>query len=210
MAIANVKLSKAELMMVCDEQIILTKNSIINKVYQLFGALNDDFMTQTKNAAVAFPPDALTWSPKIYKGEQYRGLPYVMLDYPRYFVKGDAFAIRCLFWWGKFFSITLHLAGRFALIHSSTILNIVCKKENSPWYICINKDPWQHHFEIDNYLLANNALAYFHEKTVGGKSFFKIAKKIPLQKWDDAYDFFVSGYNEILDMLIKNELDFYS
>ena len=36
------------------------------------------------------------------------------------------------------------------------------------------------------------------------KSFFKIAKKIPLQQWDDAYNFFVSGYNEILEMLMEN------
>ena len=85
MVIANVKLSKAELMLVCDEQIILTKNNVINKVYQLFGALNDHFIGQIKKTETIFPLEILTWSPKIYKGEQYRGLPYVMLDYPRYF-----------------------------------------------------------------------------------------------------------------------------
>ncbi|HEY6976702.1 MAG TPA: hypothetical protein VH396_10465 [Chitinophagaceae bacterium] len=203
MTLANVKLSKAELTLVCDEQIILTKNIIIDKVYQLFGVLNDHFITRVKNTEAVFPLEVLTWSPKIYRGEQYRGLPYVMLDYPRYFIKDDAFAIRCLFWWGKFFSITLHLGGKFALKHSSTILKSMRKKENSSWYICINKDPWQHHFEIDNYLPASdNALTYFNKKTIQEKSFFKIAKKMPLQKWSDSYDFFVSGYNEILDMLI--------
>src|SRR4030095_16684233 len=162
MALANVKLSEAELMLVCDEQIILTKNIIIDKVYQLFGGLNNHFITRVKNAETIFPLEVLTWSPKIYKGEQYGNLPYVMLDYPRYFVKDEAFAIRCLFWWGKFFSITLHLAGKFTQMHSSTILNSLRKKENSPWYICINKDPWQHHFETDNYLPANDALTYFN------------------------------------------------
>ena len=43
---ANVKLSKSELQLVCDEQFILTKNNIINKVYQLFGALSDVFLQQ--------------------------------------------------------------------------------------------------------------------------------------------------------------------
>ncbi|HXL58576.1 MAG TPA: hypothetical protein VN958_20075, partial [Chitinophagaceae bacterium] len=115
MANANVKLSKTELMLVCDEQFILTKNNIINKVYQLFGALSDHFFIGIKNTGNIFPLEVLTSYPKIYKGEQYKGLPYVMLDYPRYFVKDDAFAIRCLFWWGNFFSITLHLAGKYAL-----------------------------------------------------------------------------------------------
>jgi hypothetical protein len=202
MALTNVELSKAELMLVCDEQIILTKNDIINKVCRLFGALNDHFTTKPKDVVPVFPLEALKWSPKIYRGEQYRGLPYVMLDYPRYFVKDDAFAIRCLFWWGNFFSITLHLAGRFALVYGPTILNIIDKTESSPWYVCINKDPWQHHFETDNYLpLKEDALIYFNEKTIEEKAFFKIAKKIPLQNWDEAYNFFVSSYNETLDML---------
>jgi hypothetical protein len=205
MANANVKLSKTELMLVCDEQFILTKNDIINKVYQLFGALNEYFFIRIKDDEMIFPLEVQTWSPKIYKGEQYRGLPYVMLDYPRYFVKEHAFAIRCLFWWGKFFSITLHLAGRFALMHCSSALRHILKKENSEWHICINKDPWQHHFESDNYVLINNkALIYFNENAHCEKSFFKIAKKIPLQQWDNAYDFFVLNYNEILDILRDN------
>ena len=66
-----------------------------------------------------------------------------------------------------------------------------------------NRDPWQHHFETDNYLPANDALTYFHAKAIQEKPFFKIAKKIPLQKWDDAYDFFVLGYSEILDMIME-------
>jgi hypothetical protein len=205
MANANVKLSKNELMLVCDAQFILTKNNIVNKVYLLFGVLSDHFFTQVKNSKGFFPSEVLTQSPKIYKGEQYRGLPYVMLDYPRYFVKDDAFAIRCLFWWGNFFSITLQLAGKHALAYGTSVLHSIVKKENSQWYICINNDQWQHHFETDNYLPANdNVLTHVNEKAIQEKSFFKTAKKLPLQQWDNAYDFFVSGYNEILNMLMVN------
>ena len=51
---ANVKLSQSELQLVCDEQFILTKNNIINKVYLLFGTLSDVFLQKTKNVFVAF------------------------------------------------------------------------------------------------------------------------------------------------------------
>jgi hypothetical protein len=34
-----------------------------------------------------------------------------------------------------------------------------------------------------------------------GRSFQKIAKKIPLKQWDEAYDFFVEGYKEVLELL---------
>ena len=50
-------------------------------------------------------------TPKIAKGENYLQLPYVLLDYPRCFDKENIFAIRTMFWWGNFFSITLHLSG---------------------------------------------------------------------------------------------------
>ncbi len=35
-----------------------------------------------------------------------------MLDYPRAFGRDSIFACRTFFWWGRFFSLTLHLAGR--------------------------------------------------------------------------------------------------
>ena len=52
-------------------------------------------------------------SPKISKGENYRGLPYVMLDYPRLFGREEVLAIRTFFWWGHGFSVTLHLKGGY-------------------------------------------------------------------------------------------------
>ena len=51
--------------------------------------------TATINGKPDFlPAEMLFHSPKISKGENYKGLPYVMLDYPRCFGKTDIFAIR--------------------------------------------------------------------------------------------------------------------
>ena len=119
---ANVKLSPRELDIVCNADLILTKNNIIAKVYDLFGSLSeynvstaDQFLTEEiKNI-----------SPKISKGENYEGLPWVMLDYPRYFTANDVFAIRTYFWWGNFFSITLHVKGKFQQQFSSMKMYIV-------------------------------------------------------------------------------------
>jgi hypothetical protein len=200
---ANVKLSKNELELVCDEQFILTKNRIIEKVYNLFGILSDDFTSETKAAGNVYPTPVQTSSPKIYKGENYKGLPYVMLDYPRYFVKEDAFAIRCFFWWGNFFSITLYVAGTYAITYTPVILNQLSKKGNLDWYICVNENRWEHHFAEDNYvLLTNPKVSTLGKETVeNDKSFFKIASKIPLMRWDDAHHFFVSRYKEIIEMV---------
>jgi len=193
---ANVKLSKSELQLVCDEQFILTKNSIINKVYLLFGTLSEIFLQQTKNNQSFFPDEVLKASPKIYRGENYRGLPYVMLDYPRYFVKEDAFTVRCFFWWGNFFSITLHLSGEYAKYYAEPIFQKL-SEENNSWYVCINEDQWQHHFNADNYSLPDKKILMH----LGERKFQKIAKKIPLSQWDAAFDFFVQSYKEVAELL---------
>ena len=196
MANANVKLSQSELLLVCDEQFILTKNSIINKVYLLFGMLSEVFTEDTKKISNIFTEEVLKASPKIYKGENYRGLPYVMLDYPRYFTRDDAFSIRCLFWWGNFFSITLHLSGKNLEKYSDKIYKGL-SQENNQWHICINEDQWEHHFGNDNFVMPDKELLM----QLQDKKFLKLADKIPLTKWDDAYDFFVERYKKLLMIL---------
>jgi len=196
MANANVKLSQSELLLVCDEQFILTKNSIINKVYLLFGMLSEVFTEDTKKISNIFTEEVLKASPKIYKGENYRGLPYVMLDYPRYFTRDDAFSIRCLFWWGNFFSITLHLSGKNLEKYSDKIYKSL-SQENNQWHICINEDQWEHHFGNDNFVMPDKELLM----QLQDKKFLKLADKIPLTKWDDAYDFFVERYKKLLMIL---------
>ncbi len=205
MASANVKLSKSELLLVCDEQFILTKNIIIDKVYELFGLLSEQFKSFIKSAN-HLPIEVLQFSPKIYKGEQYQKLPYVMLDYPRCFGKEDVFAIRCLFWWGNFFSITLHMSGKYANVYRGTVQRSLQRNETNKWYVCVNEDHWEHHFKPSNYLEATKEiLEKLNTQITGKNSFLKIAKKIPLQQWDEAYDFFIIAFQEILEMLLRED-----
>ena len=92
---ANVSLSAVELQLVTDPGWILTKNGIIQKVYDLFGSLSASYVALAKELAV--PEELLLMPPKISRGEQYKGLPYVMLDYPRCFGKEDVLAVRTFF-----------------------------------------------------------------------------------------------------------------
>ena len=108
---ANVKLSKNELALVTDASVILTKNNIIAKVYRLFGMLSDEWRNYAVERKGILPAEIFAVGPKIYKGEQYLGLPYVMLDYPRVYTHAHVVAVRGFFWWGNFFSITLHVSG---------------------------------------------------------------------------------------------------
>ena len=199
MKYANVKLSKTELAVVTDAAFILTKNNIIDKVYKLFGQLSIEFTKQLQQTHPMLAPEIFLQAPKIYKGEQYKSLPYVMLDHPRCFNGNDAFAIRCFFWWGNFFSITLHLHGRYTNLYSSPVIKSLRENKVEDWYYCINENQWQHDFKENNYAIISKD----NVETIASakKDFLKIAKKIPLIQWDDAYDFYLSNFSVILSML---------
>ena len=112
MDIAKIRLSPEEEALVATTDWILTKNNVLQKIKQLLLALQ----SRQQDLLLPFnslPEEVLKSSPKISRGENYKGLPWLVLDYPRYFNKADVFAIRTLFWWGNFFSITLHLSGSY-------------------------------------------------------------------------------------------------
>ncbi|HNH23308.1 MAG TPA: hypothetical protein PLY26_14225, partial [Ferruginibacter sp.] len=77
---SKLTLSPEELELVSDSRWILTKQAIIGKVYGIFGGLAERY--QAIGAAHTLPADVLRMTPKIARGENYRQLPYVMLDYP--------------------------------------------------------------------------------------------------------------------------------
>lgn len=193
----NVELSKNELELVTSSEVILTKNRIIEKVYALFGSLSEEYRCIMDAHAHNLPPEIFEKAPKIYRGEQYLGLPYVMMDYPRLFGKNEVFAIRSFFWWGNHFSITLQISGRYIQMYSANILLQLNRRKQEDWFVGVNDSAWEHHFDEDNYTLLRN----FSLPALNNKPFIKIAKKIPLAEWVNARPFFVTSYNELLEIV---------
>src|SRR5688572_33065082 len=105
---SKIRLSPAELELFSDAQVILTKNSIIQKTVALLSHVQEVLLPQAPSFIQATSP-----SPKISKGENYKGLPYVILDYPRIAKAQDLFFIRSMFWWGQLFSSTLQVSGSY-------------------------------------------------------------------------------------------------
>ncbi|MBC7848539.1 MAG: hypothetical protein H7Y31_02330 [Chitinophagaceae bacterium] len=176
---AKIHLSEEELTLVRNGDWLLTKNRIIGKVYELFGQLAAEW-TKLNN----LPETVSNIPPKIAKGEQFNGLPYVMLDYPRCFGKEDVFAIRTFFWWGNFFSITLQLKGAYLNNSFDSIL------KNAPtlsddFFVSISGDEWDHDLTGINYMPVSEWKRLQQENTQGF-SFLKIAAKIGFDEWNSA------------------------
>jgi hypothetical protein len=149
-------------------------------------------------------------SPKISKGENYKGLPYLILDYPRLFEhenlpdrQAGIFAIRTMFWWGNFFSVTLHLSGVYKKEMEEKLIASYNNIKEKNYYCCKNEDPWEHHFEEGNYVPVIEMNKNDFEKIVCEKSFVKLAKKISLQNWDDAESLLTGCFKDIMEWLAR-------
>jgi hypothetical protein len=124
-----------------------------------------------------------------------------MLDHPRHFEKQTAFAIRTLFWWGNFFSVTLHLSGRYKEHYAGKIIShydTICKNN---FHLCISNDEWDHHYEKTNYCAVNEMNAETFEQTINEKSFTKLSVKIDLYKWENLPEQVVSITKTIMRVL---------
>ncbi len=195
----NVNLSESELLLVTNSDVILTKNDIINKVYELFGNVAENFKMQINSKHYKIPDEIIMLSPKIYKGEKYLNLPYVMMDYPRCFTKPDVFAIRCFFWWGNFFSIRLHLAGKFKHKHFSILMQQSLELNMHEWYVYMNEDEWKYDFCLDDYKQFEDVSSSVSmQEEIVKKSFVILSKKILLNNWQNAYEFFTKNFTELL------------
>ena len=204
MGTAKVTLSPKERDLVTDPTWILTKNGIIQKVYALFGSLSTAYEEAIGNCQLNNQRELLALSPKISKGEQYEGLPWVMLDQPRHYKKSESFGIRTFFWWGNSFSITLQLTGRFKEMYAEAIGNYFGDPEDekspaglgSGWLAGIGEDEWQHHFREDNYVPVESV-----RTTLADHPFIKLTKRYPLSEWDNMEELLLGGFREILCML---------
>jgi hypothetical protein len=122
-----------------------------------------------------------------------------MMDYPRLFNKDHVFAIRCFFWWGNYFSITLQLSGKFFEQYKTLLSQFIQDKQNEDYFICVNASPWEHHFEESNYKPFNAVIT----EEILQKEFIKIAVRLPLNKWNDAEIFFRENYRKFMVLLTQ-------
>lgn len=166
---------------------ILTKHGIIEKVVGLLGAVSRQMQSELQMQHYALPEEVLQTAPKISKGEKYGGLPYVVLDYPRFFSKEHVFAIRSFFWWGKYFTVTLHLKGKFLQQFNAKILQALNKDELKGLYISFEGNEFNFDLEKEDYILLEGNQNIFLP-VAGEDQFCKISKKIAFKHWNTSQE----------------------
>lgn len=198
---SNLQLSKQEFELLNNAEWILTKNVVVKKAQRLLEEVQQNITDYSNQIPSIFPSEVMKVSAKISKGENYRGLPWLMLDYPRYFDKENFFAIRTMFWWGNFFSSTLHLSGKYKQLFSKAIVAAYEELCANAVYVCINEDPWHHHFEKENYVPVKNFTAVEFAALIAERPFIKLSRELSFSKWNDAVRLLSEAFTQITKWL---------
>ena len=198
---AKITLSPQELQLVTNSEWILTKRVITDKVYLLLGALSEQMKGLIENEKEWLPRVVIDSEPKIYRGENYRQLPYVLLDHPRCFSTTGILAIRTMFWWGNFFSITIHLSGQYKKMFEGSVNKNMTALNKQKYYICINEDQWQHHFEPGNYVEVSTLETGELKHIIDEQQFIKLALQFSLHQWDEISLLLERSFFEMLQLL---------
>ncbi len=196
-----VTFSNKEMSLIQDREFLLTKIEIGKKIEALMSKVEKKLHSSIQE--YPWPEEVLSKSGKISKGENYRGLPYYMLDFPRRFSKEGTFAFRTMFWWGHFFSATLHLGGTYLENRRGALLtnldNIRCSKT----YICVSNTPWEYHYGRDNYLPSGQIDASQLQAIFTKMHFVKVSCQWPLEEYAKFPDLVLSAFRQFQGWLIE-------
>jgi hypothetical protein len=187
--------SAKEMEVIENTSFLKTKQDVTVKIRKLLGKTRQELLVVIRDSGFNFPSGIDISMGKISRGENYQQLPYQVLDFPKLFKKQDIFAFRTMFWWGHFFSWTLHLQGRsldkfrpMLMAHFDLLLA-------KDIYICVGETPWQYHYNEDNYVLLQKE----HLEKIKNGNFLKFSQKQPLDKWSEipalSRDFFTFMLN---------------
>jgi len=197
MQASKILLSQDELDLAKNREIILTKNRIIKKIVSEFAELAGSYQKIGEAFHDLFPQEIFLVPPKISKGEQHEELPYVMLDYPRVFSKENVFAIRTFFWWGNFFSVTLHLKGIYKDSFAENILQNIDSFSSEAFFVGISNEEWRNDFQQENYVPVKDVSL---EKIHSGE-FIKLAVKWDLDENENIVQLMERKFRFLLEVL---------
>jgi len=188
-----------EMDLVSSPDIILTKNAILQKIKSFFEEVQMKQQDILKKYSSQLLEEVIKISPKISRGENYKGLPWLVLDNPRHFQHNNIFAIRTMFWWGNFFSITLHVSGNNKNDLLKNLTQNASLLAKNDFYIYNGTKEWEHDIDPDSYKKLSAINEDELQKIFSTNSFLKLAVKFTVESLEAVEDKLLRNY----ELLIK-------
>lgn len=192
---AKIHLSPQETELLENPEWLLLKNQVIQKIIIAYGELHQLFRQRIIENKDVLPSHISPKGGKISKGNNFNGLPFVVLDYPARFGKNNIFCVRCFFLWGNYFIISLHLSGNY-MPHRADLEKWLFYFKQKNFSINISSDEWSQEWECYEEIQLS--------KNQSRENFFKVAAKINITEWEKMPEFFQKRFDEIISFLCIN------
>ena len=178
-----VQFSTQELDIASEPITLLIKNRVMEKMTDLFAEAEVRTKHLLKEQLSEIPLEVNLTNGKISKGENYKFLPYVILDYPAFFSKTDVFAVRSMFYWGNFYSFTFQLKGEYLERFGNSALAVFSRTKDA--YFCVNSTEWEYLYSDYNYKLLSEVSSAEIENQIKENQFIKLSVKYPVEELHD-------------------------
>jgi hypothetical protein len=187
-----IKLTNHQLKLVSDPTYPLTKIEVMERLTTLLHACAAQLR---ENKLTVGNTQLFECEYKISKGENYKGLPYLVLDYPKINSKKFPILLRTMFWWGKYFSLNI-------LIHDDVKIRI---RDNSFYNtnlndckLLVSSNIWEQDLAKEDYMHLSKEAMLLKES-----DYLKISKTVPIESYNEliAYMRFYEDTIQHLEMV---------
>lgn len=172
------QISASELAKLQDQDFLLTKRIIDDKVTTLLLSAQQQLISYIKEKDIALPAEVSLSPRKVAKGENYQGLPYWVCDFPASMNKQDLWTFRVVVWWGNEVSMSQILKGKFK--EQCNPLPLTSDQEDI--FYSAHADPWK--LELDTHSSLRFAERNSQKITdhFQKADFFKLSMSLPLNE----------------------------
>lgn len=182
-----------ELSFLSDIEILKYRETAYEKVKHLLREVKSRLEPKVNSLHNLLPAGSLTRGGKISKGEHLQGLPYMVLDFPRFKQGEELLLFRTMFWWGNYFSVTLHLQGNLA---SRAFANLSQVRFDPSSRFSVDED-WNH--DVNSYVHNATSITQINYQP----RVLKIARTIPLINSNDLPNFSLLCYESWIELIRK-------
>jgi hypothetical protein len=167
------KLSDAELNLLCDAERFRVQQRTGVKISDLFGQLKLTLTPLVEREAHWLPQGCLA-SGKLSKGDRHHGFPWMALDYPAVFAPEGIFAFRAVVIWGHHFSFHLILTGKWREQFAPGLIDNAAKLEAAGLRKCLGATPWD---------WTQDELGLLSAPGAKDDEFLKLSQRLPLDRF---------------------------
>lgn len=199
----DIKFTPPELTALQNKDFFYLKRSATDKIIALFGQIAETMKGLPEHQAFLFPEGTDATSGKISRGENYRQLPYIVLDLPRLYSPLSIFAFRVMYLWGHEFSFSLLLSGEALQTYLPQISAKFDDLQEQHLFVCMGDTLWQHEFTHENYVAMFQISKSAFLEQIGTHGFCKLSVPLSVESWEIADLQAIQTYQLFLELMSK-------